>query len=103
MDSKRLLELIDAGAPPIILDVRSPREYALGHVPGAVNIPFWRMAAADIPASADHPVVVYCGHGPRAWIARGLLRRRGFRRVACLAGHMTDWRSAGFPEEPLRE
>lgn len=103
MDANRLRELIDAGAAPVILDVRSGSEYAQGHVPGALNIPFWRIPAADIPASLDDPLVVYCGHGPRAWIARGLLRRRGFRRVASLAGHMGNWRRAGLPEESLRE
>jgi len=103
MDPRRLLELIEAGAPPAIIDVRSAREYARGHVPGAVNIPFWRILAADIPASPEQPVVVYCGHGPRASIARGLLRRRGFRRVTSMAGHMVEWRATGLPEEPLRK
>ena len=91
MDGQRLRELIDAGAAPVILDVRSRLEYANGHVPGAVHIPFWRAATSDIPASPEDPIVVYCGHGPRASIARALLQRRGFTRVACLAGHMARW------------
>jgi hydroxyacylglutathione hydrolase len=44
-------------------------------------------------------MTVYCGHGPRAWIAKGLLRLRGFRRVSLLAGHMRAWRRAGRPLE----
>jgi rhodanese-related sulfurtransferase len=103
MDANRLRELIDARVAPVALDVRSGSEYAQGHVPGAVNIPFWRIPVADIPASPDDLVIVYCGHGPRAYIARGLLRLRGFRRVAFLAGHMANWRTAGLPEESLRE
>jgi rhodanese-related sulfurtransferase len=99
VEPERLRALIDDGAQPTILDVRSAREYANGHVPGAVNIPFWRVATASIPASVDDPIVVYCGHGPRAAFALMLLSRRGFTRVACLRGHMSKWREAGRPEE----
>ena len=66
----------------VIVDVRSALEYRRGHVPGAVHLPFWAAAfqavAARRPASA--PIVVYCGHGPSAWIARTLLRWRGSRK-----------------------
>jgi rhodanese-related sulfurtransferase len=99
MEAERLRELIDAGAQPLVLDVRSSREYAHGHVPGALHIPFWRIATSSISASVEDPIVVYCGHGPRAMVAAAVLRRRGFRRVECLAGHMSKWRQSGLPEE----
>lgn len=90
---------IEAGDPPPVLDVRSRAEFARGHVPGAVHVPFWAMLwrARGLPVSREDPVVVYCGHGPRARVAQSLLRLHGFRRVACLAGHMSRWRQAGFP------
>ncbi len=99
VSAQRLRDLIEGGAQPIILDVRSAREYENGHVPGAVHIPFWKIATAAIPATADDPIVVYCGHGPRAMLALVLLARRGYKRVACLQGHMSKWRGAGWPEE----
>jgi rhodanese-related sulfurtransferase len=99
MDAERLRDLIDAGTPPIVLDVRSHREYVRAHVPGARNIPFWRIASSDIPGSREDSIVIYCGHGPRAAVAAAVLRRRGFRSVACLAGHMAKWHRSGFPEE----
>ncbi len=99
VEPERLRELIVSGSRPITLDVRSRREYESGHVPGAVHIPFWKIPTATIPASVEDPIVVYCGHGPRASLALALLRRRGFRRVACLRGHMAKWREAGGPEE----
>lgn len=92
---------IERGSAPVILDVRSPAEFATGRIPGAVNVPFWRVLLGGDPPlpSPDHRIVVYCGHGPRATLAAAALRRRGFTRVACLAGHMTEWRRRGLPQE----
>jgi rhodanese-related sulfurtransferase len=87
----------------VIVDTRSSLEFRRGHVPGAVHLPFW--AAAFLPlesASASTPVVVYCGHGPRAWMARVLLRWRGIRNVSLLDGHMAGWRRAGHLEQTGR-
>jgi len=83
----------------ILLDVRSKREFDRGHVPGARHLPFWRAGAARIDAAPDEAITVYCGHGPRAWIARALLRSRGFRDVRLLAGHMRRWKKDGKPLE----
>jgi rhodanese-related sulfurtransferase len=99
ISAKRLLELIEAKAAPVVLDVRSHREYRTGHVPGAINVPFWTIPTASIPAMGPDRVIVYCGHGPRAVAARSLLRWRGFRRVVLLAGHMSAWRAGGHEEE----
>jgi rhodanese-related sulfurtransferase len=95
---------LEAGDPPLVLDVRSRREFADGHVPGAVHVPFWAMLwrAGRLAVPRTDPVVVYCGHGPRAHIARALMRLRGFRRVSCLAGHMARWRQSGLPEQTAR-
>ena len=90
-----------APPPPLILDVRSGAEFDAGHIPGSIHIPFWAVPwrAGELRVGADHPIVVYCGHGPRALFARSVLRRRGFTRVACLAGHIARWREAGYPED----
>lgn len=78
----------------ILMDVRSRREYASGHVPGARHLPFWAVLfrMRELHAQPDTPIVVYCGHGPRAWMAKGLLRLGGFRHVSLLAGHMRRWK-----------
>jgi rhodanese-related sulfurtransferase len=96
-----LLARIEAGRPPTILDVRSRGEFRNGRVPGAVNVPFWmlRWRLGSIDNAREEPVVVYCGLGPRAWLAGGLLRKRGFTNVKYLAGHFSRWRGAGLPEE----
>jgi rhodanese-related sulfurtransferase len=96
-----LLASIDAGTAPTILDVRSRQEFERGHVPGAIHIPFQSVSRriGEIPCGHDDPLVVYCGHGPRAWLAARVLRARGFRRVGSLTGHMSGWRRAGLREE----
>jgi rhodanese-related sulfurtransferase len=92
-----LRALITDGRAPVILDVRSEGEFADGHVPGAVNIPFQQVGAriTDVPARPDEPIVVYCGHGPRAWIAARALRAHGFSNVSSLKGHWAAWKRRG--------
>jgi rhodanese-related sulfurtransferase len=101
ISAEDLLGRINAGRSPVILDVRSRDEFAGGHVPRAVHFPF--MQARDrtvaVPASPDDEIVVYCGHGPRAWIAAAALRRRGFSRVTYLKGHMYGWKQRGLRED----
>lgn len=101
MTPTELLALIDSGRRPAILDVRSEWEYRRGHVPGAVHIPFWKVGTrlGEVPGKKSEPLVVYCGHGPRAWRAGGVLRRHGFTHITYLKGHMHGWRRAGLREE----
>ena len=68
---------------PYILSVRSAEHYAIGHVPGAANIP-WRMVAdegalADVPT--DKQVVVYCYTGHTAGVATCILGALGYDAV----------------------
>jgi rhodanese-related sulfurtransferase len=96
-----LLDLIDRGEGPAVLDVRSPGEYASGHVPGATNLPFTTVLTGSdaVPSRPAETLVVYCGHGPRAWLAGQVLRWRGYTRVIYLRGHMSAWRRTGLREE----
>jgi rhodanese-related sulfurtransferase len=96
-----LAQRIERGAAPLVLDVRSTSEYASGHVPGAVHIPFREVDTRhpELLAAKDEPIVVYCAHGPRAaWAARSL-RNAGYTDVVYLEGHMSAWQEAGLPIE----
>jgi rhodanese-related sulfurtransferase len=81
---------------PVVLDVRTRPEYDAGHVQGAINIPFTEIGrrAGEIPSKGRDELVIYCGHGPRAWIAAVRLRRLGFRRVVYLRGHWAAWKGS---------
>ena len=101
MTPRALSEAIEKGTAPAVLDVRTPAEYAAGHVCGATNIPFNEVGrrASELASLRERPLIVYCGHGPRAWMAGVVLRRHGFRHIRFLSGHMAAWRRAGLPEE----
>jgi rhodanese-related sulfurtransferase len=86
-----LAVLIREGRSPVVLDVRSGAEYERGHVPGARHVPFWQWRTLRaLAAAADREIVVYCGHGPRAWLAAAVLRGAD-AQVSLLAGHMAAW------------
>ncbi len=100
--ASELLAGIDANAAPLILDVRTPEEFARGHVPGARNISIDELSQR-VGEIADHraeEVVVYCERGPRAERASALLAETGFTSVRLLEGHMSGWRAAGLPTNP---
>jgi rhodanese-related sulfurtransferase len=96
-----LASRIDRGEPLQILDVRSAREFADGHIPGAMNVPFnqVRARAGDVRGGAETELFVYCGHGPRAYIAASSLRRLGRRRIVFVEGHFAQWQQSGLPLE----
>jgi rhodanese-related sulfurtransferase len=96
-----LLAAIDAGTAPVIVDVRTRREYEAGHVPGAIHVPFYTLLVGqdEVPGPRDRLLVVYCEHGPRAGVARLALRLAGFTDVRYLDGHMSGWKRRGLPRE----
>jgi rhodanese-related sulfurtransferase len=92
--------LAQAGNAPFFIDVRTPQEFAAGHVPGAVNIPRDQIPEhrAELAAAQDR-LVVYCERGPRALAAAATLESEGFKQVRHLSGDMAGWRAAGLPIE----
>lgn len=89
----------DSPAPhsATILDVRSPREYAAKHIPGAANIPLTRLSdhLAEIPR--DRPVILHCAGGYRSSIAASLLARHGIADLVEMAGGLAAWEAAQLP------
>ncbi len=70
---------IAAGADMVIVDSRTPEEYARGCIPGAVNVPGGELVfrIAGIVPSPDTPIVVHCGGRTRSYIGAESLRRMG--------------------------
>ena len=96
------LAALQASAPKLrVVDVRSPEEFAAGHVPGAVNLPLERLQTDPVGAGLqpDEAVVLYCVAGPRSLRAAAALQARGFTAVQQLAGHFEGWKAAGQPIE----
>lgn len=82
----------------VLLDVRTPGEFAAGALPGAVNIPLdaLRERLGEIPTA---PIVVYCQVGQRGHTATVLLRERGLAAVNLDGGYQT-WVAARQLEQP---
>ena len=97
-------DLDTAGRPgavgAVLLDVRSEREYATGHLPGALNIAHTQLRErlGEVPAGV--PVRVYCASGFRSYLALRILRQRGWDDVASLSGGLTTLRLER-PDLPL--
>jgi rhodanese-related sulfurtransferase len=94
---KQLLKLIREGAVTV-LDVRPPDEFALGHVPGAVNIPLRGLKQRLAEINPDREIVAYCRgeYCVMSFEAVALLRARGFQ-ARRLEDGLPEWRAAGLP------
>jgi rhodanese-related sulfurtransferase len=97
-----LKKQVDSGRGPIVIDVRTKEEYASGHVPGAVNIPFDEVASRIDELDAPHGVALYCMVGPRARKGETALLAVGYKSVFHLEGGLAAWKAAGFPVEDTR-
>ena len=81
-----------------VLDVRPPDEFALGHVPGAVNIPVRALKERLAEINPDHEIVAYCrgAYCVFSFEAVAFLRARGLK-VRRLEEGLPEWRAAGLP------
>lgn len=84
-----------------LVDVRTPEEYALGTIDGAVNIPLddLRGRLGEIDRESD--VIVFCAVGLRGYLAQRILLGRGYRRVRNLAGGYKTYSLATQKVEPV--
>jgi rhodanese-related sulfurtransferase/DNA-binding transcriptional ArsR family regulator len=99
LSREELLEQSRAGAVTV-LDVRPQDEFALGHLPGAVNIPLRELETRLAELDPSQAIVAYC-RGPYcvlSYEAVALLRGRGFN-VRRLEDGLPEWRAAGLPIE----
>lgn len=81
-----------------VLDVRSAEEFALGHIPGAINIPVAELKRRLVELPKKQEIVAYCrgAYCVMAFDAVGTLRESGFKSRRLEDG-MPEWRAAGLP------
>jgi rhodanese-related sulfurtransferase len=92
--------LLDEGGY-VFLDCREPKEYKMGHVPGAINIPRGLLefkVANQIPDN-ETKIVMYCKSGGRGCLAACTLCRMGYKNVVNMGGGWLAWEKAGYPVE----
>ncbi len=81
-------DLVAKGAK--LLDVRTPGEFASGHIDGAVNIPVQELQTRLGELDKVQPVVVYCASGKRSSAAMSMMKEGGFAQVYDLGGK-SNW------------
>jgi len=87
----------------MLIDVRSPEEFAEGHIPGAVNMPYDAIDdyINELEGNKDKPIIVYCRSGRRAKLAMKVLEALEFSEVMHLEGDMLGWSAAGLPVDRM--
>jgi len=101
-DGTVALELLDADPPDlVVLDIRTPEEFASGHLANAINIDYYaddfesKLAELDL----EVPYVMYCNSGNRSSNALPVMDSLGFAEVYELDGGIQAWYSAGLTVE----
>ncbi len=99
MSVQQLQSRIENAESPLILDVRSKKEYEKGHIQGAVHIPIKQLTdrLSIISDKKSEEIVVYCYVGPRARKVEEILSTNGFSNVIQLTGHFKAWKEANLP------
>lgn len=91
--------LADAPDDLVVLDVRTPEEFAEGHLEGAVLVDFYDADFADQLAQLDPdvPYLVYCRSGNRSGQTLPLMQQLGFGSASDIDGGILAWADAGLP------
>lgn len=92
-------EVLSGPQPPVLVDVRTPRERQQKRIPGSVGLPLNHLTEDFAKLPAGSPLLVYCAGGYRSSIAASLLHNRGFAPVREIAGGITGWEAAKLPVE----
>ena len=90
-------ELLSSNQPPLVVDVRAPREREQKHISGSLSIPLNRLAENLERLPKYRSLLVYCAGGYRSSIAASLLRGSGFDSVSEIAGGIAAWEAANLP------
>ncbi len=97
-DAMTLKKRLDADEPIWLIDVRTPAEYAAGHLEHARLLPLFQLplrALTELPQ--DRPLVLICRSGARSQAAAEQLARLGFQHLINLRGGVNDWQALGYP------
>ncbi|MCA9319512.1 MAG: MBL fold metallo-hydrolase [Planctomycetes bacterium] len=92
-----LASRIAKGSEPILVDVRTPDEYAELRIGDYANIPVIEWASFSQILDKSQPVLFVCNSAYRSSMAVGLAERQGFEKVANLAGGLDAWLAASLP------
>ncbi|MBT8363289.1 MAG: rhodanese-like domain-containing protein [Deltaproteobacteria bacterium] len=98
VSSREAAELIK-NEQPIILDVRTPKEYKRGHLHNSVLIPVQELQSRqkELGAHKDREILIYCATGNRSTVASKILIDNGFKHIVNMRGGTYDWSKKNYP------
>ena len=96
---EQLLKKLDTAQAPLLVDVRYPAEYGVGHIPGAINIPVSDIKGRLDEFRNDSGVLVYCINGARTRQAEAILMGADIPNIYHLEGAFSGWIQAKHPIE----
>mgnify|MGYP006286845183 FL=1 len=93
LNGEQFQEGLQAHPDAYLLDVRTPREYASGHLKDARNVDITQSGFKEAIAKLDtsRPVYLYCRSGARSAKAASIVHSQGFAQVAHLSGGLRNW------------
>lgn len=83
----------------VVIDVRTPEEYAAGHILNSINVAFDAPAAKykHLNKYATKPVILVCANGTKSAQSIGRIKEHGCTRVHNIAGGIQAWQEVGLP------
>lgn len=96
LEAAEVARLFDADEI-VLIDVRTPVEYAFEHIRGALLSPLSTFDTRHLPDQTTKPIVFHCGSGIRSKMVADKCLAAGFTRVTHMAGGMAAWKKAGLP------
>jgi hydroxyacylglutathione hydrolase len=97
LSAQAAAERLSSNQPPVVIDVRTPREREQKHIDGSLSVPLNRLADHLSSLPKDRHLLIYCAGGYRSSVAASLLQRSGFHSVAEIAGGFAAWEAANLP------
>ncbi|QOY87895.1 MBL fold metallo-hydrolase [Paludibaculum fermentans] len=86
--------------PPLLLDVRNPREWAAKHIAGSLNVPLNHLQERLSEIPRDCRIAVHCAGGYRSSIAASILHQNGITLLIEMAGGLAAWEAASLKLAP---
>ncbi|HSN74122.1 MAG TPA: SulP family inorganic anion transporter [Anaerolineae bacterium] len=96
--ARALWEQMHTPVPPLIYDVREPREFQRAHIPHSHLLPLPRVLTESVALPRDQRIVLTCRTGRRSLRAAQTLAQQGYHNVAVLDGGLVAWEAAGLLE-----
>ena len=92
-----LADELNGAEPPVVLDVRTPREWAGKHIADSVNLPLNHLQERIAEVPRDRRIAVHCAGGYRSSIAASILHQHGITNLVEMAGGLAAWDAAKLP------